>query len=160
MTIKVGETIPSMKLTRASAEGPKEISTDEIFKGKKVVMFAVPGAFTPTCSAKHLPGFVENVDAIKAKGVDKVVCMAVNDAFVLAAWAKDQGVDERIIMLADGAGQLTKALGLELDLMGRGMGVRSQRFALVAEDGKVTHLAVEPPGGFEVSRAEVVLAQL
>ena len=146
MTIKVGDTIPSMKLMQGTAEGPKEISTDEIFKGKKVVMFAVPGAFTPTCSAKHLPGFVQNAAAIKAKGVDNVVCLAVNDAFVMAAWAKDQGVDDSIIMLADGAGQFTKALGLELDLMGRGMGVRAQRFALVAQDGKVTHLAVEPPG--------------
>jgi glutaredoxin/glutathione-dependent peroxiredoxin len=124
------------------------------------VMFAVPGAFTPTCSAKHLPGFVQNAAAIKAKGVDNVVCLAVNDAFVMAAWAKDQGVDGNIIMLADGAGQFTKALGLELDLMGRGMGVRSQRYALVAQDGKVTHLAVEPPGGFDVSKAESVLAHL
>jgi peroxiredoxin (alkyl hydroperoxide reductase subunit C) len=160
MTIKVGDTIPSMKLMQGTAEGPKEISTDEIFKGKKVVMFAVPGAFTPTCSAKHLPGFVQNAAAIKAKGVDKVVCLAVNDAFVMAAWAKDQGVDGNIIMLADGAGQFTKALGLELDLMGRGMGIRAQRFALVAQDGKVTHLAVEPPGGFDVSKAESILANL
>jgi len=160
MTIGIGDAIPSVKLMQAAAEGPKEISTDEIFKGKKVVMFAVPGAFTPTCSAKHLPGFVQNVDALKAKGVDKVVCVAVNDAFVLAAWAKDQGVDGRIMMLADGAAQFTKALGLELDLMGRGMGVRSQRYSLVAENGKVTHLAVEPPGGFDVSSAESVLAAL
>jgi peroxiredoxin len=160
MTIKVGDTIPSMKLMQGTAEGPKEISTDEIFKGKKVVMFAVPGAFTPTCSAKHLPGFVQNAAAIKAKGVDNVVCLAVNDAFVMAAWAKDQGVDGNIIMLADGAGQFTKALGLEHDLMGRGMGVRAQRFALVAQDGKVTHLAVEPPGGFDVSKAESILAGL
>jgi glutaredoxin/glutathione-dependent peroxiredoxin len=160
MTIKVGDTIPSMKLMQGTAEGPKEVSTDEIFKGKKVVMFAVPGAFTPTCSAKHLPGFVQNAAAIKAKGVDNVVCLAVNDAFVMAAWAKDQGVDGNIIMLADGAGQFTKALGLELDLMGRGMGVRAQRFALVAQDGKVTHLAVEPPGGFDVSKAESILAGL
>lgn len=160
MTIKVGDTIPSMKLMKASADGPKEISTDEIFKGKKVVMFAVPGAFTPTCSAKHLPGFVENIDAISAKGVDKVVCLAVNDAFVLAAWAKDQGADERILMLADGSGAFTKALGLELDLTARGLGIRSQRYALVADNGRVTHLAVEPPGGFEVSRAEAVLAVL
>ena len=160
MTIKVGDTIPSMKLMQGTAEGPKEVSTDEIFKGKKVVMFAVPGAFTPTCSAKHLPGFVQNAAAIKAKGVDNVVCLAVNDAFVMAAWAKDQGVDGNIIMLADGAGQFTKALGLELDLMGRGMGVRAQRFALVAQDGKVTRLAVEPPGGFDVSKAESILAGL
>ena len=159
-TIKVGDSIPSMKLMTATADGPKEVSTDEIFKGKKVVMFAVPGAFTPTCSAKHLPGFVQNADALKAKGVDTVVCMAVNDAFVMGAWAKDQGADGKIVMLADGSAAFTKALGLELDLLGRGMGVRSQRFALVAEDGKVTQLAVEAPGGFDVSRAEAILAAL
>jgi peroxiredoxin (alkyl hydroperoxide reductase subunit C) len=120
----------------------------------------VPGAFTPTCSAKHLPGFVQNVAALKAKGVDSVVCLAVNDAFVMAAWGKDQGVGDGIIMLADGSAAFTKALGLELDLVPRGMGMRSQRFALIAEDGKVTHLAVEAPGGFEVSRAEAILAAL
>jgi peroxiredoxin (alkyl hydroperoxide reductase subunit C) len=158
--IKVGDQIPSMKLMKATADGPKEVSTDEIFKGRKVVMFAVPGAFTPTCSAKHLPGFVQNVDALKAKGVDEVVCMAVNDAFVMGAWAKDQGAEGKVTMLADGSGALTKAMGLELDLVARHMGVRSQRFALVAQDGKVTHLAVEAPGGFDVSRAEAVLAAL
>src|ERR1700735_1300119 len=114
MTIKVGDAIPSMKLMMATSEGPKEVSTDEIFKGKKVVLFAVPGAFTPTCSAKHLPGFVQNADAIKAKGVDMVICTAVNDAFVMAMWAKDQGVGDKIVMLADGSAALTKALGLEL----------------------------------------------
>lgn len=160
MTIQVGETIPSMKLMMASAEGPKEVSTDELFKGKKVVLFAVPGAFTPTCSAKHLPGFVQNADAIRAKGVDTIICMAVNDAFVMGAWGRDQGVDDRIVMLADGSGAFTRALGLELDLVARGLGVRSQRFALIADDGKVTHLAVEPPGGFEVSKAESILAAL
>jgi len=160
MTIKVGDTIPSMKLMAAGADGPKEVSTDELFKGKKVVLFAVPGAFTPTCSAKHLPGFVENADAILAKGADSIVCMAVNDPFVLAAWAKSQGVDGKITMLADGSGVFTKAMGLELDLVARGLGVRSQRFALIADDGKVTYLAIEPPGGFDVSRAESVLAHL
>ena len=160
MTIKVGDTIPSMKLMQGTAEGPKEISTDDIFKGKKVALFAVPGAFTPTCSAKHLPGFVQHAEDFKAKGVDSIVCLAVNDAFVMGAWGKDQGVSENIIMLADGSAAFTKALGLELDLVARGMGVRSQRFALVAVDGKVTLLAVEPPGGFEVSKAESVLAAL
>ncbi len=160
MTIKVGDTIPSMKLMQGTADGPKEIATDDIFKGKKVVLFAVPGAFTPTCSAKHLPGFVQNVAALKAKGVDSVVCMAVNDAFVMAAWGKSQEVGDGIIMLADGSAAFTKALGLELDLVPRGMGVRAQRFALVAEDGRVTHLAVEAPGGFDVSRAEAILAAL
>ena len=160
MTIKVGDTIPSMKLMQGTADGPKEIATDDIFKGKKVVLFAVPGAFTPTCSAKHLPGFVQNVAALKAKGVDSVVCMAVNDAFVMAAWGKSQEVGDGIIMLADGSAAFTKALGLELDLVPRGMGVRSQRFALIAENGRVTHLAVEAPGGFDVSRAEAILAAL
>ncbi|MDE2334532.1 MAG: peroxiredoxin [Rhodospirillales bacterium] len=157
--IKVGDKLPSMKLSMATTDGPKEVSTDDVFKGR-VVMFAVPGAFTPTCSAKHLPGFLQNIDAIKAKGVDSIVCMAVNDAFVMGAWAKDQGVDGRIVMLADGSGAFTKALGLELDLIARGLGTRSQRFALVAEDGVVRHLAVEQPGGFDVSRAEAVLAAL
>ena len=149
-----------MTLTKATAEGPKPVTTDEIFKGRKVVMFAVPGAFTPTCSAKHLPGFVQNIDALKAKGVDEIVCMAVNDAFVMGAWGKDQGVGENITMLADGSAAFTKAMGLELDLVARGLGVRSQRFALVAQDGKVSHLAVEAAGGFDVSRAEAVLAAL
>jgi peroxiredoxin (alkyl hydroperoxide reductase subunit C) len=158
--IKVGDQSPSMKLMKATADGPKEVSTDEIFKGRKVVMFAVPGAFTPTCSAKHLPGFVENHAALKAKGVDEVVCMAVNDAFVMGAWGKSQAADDKITMLADGSAALTKAMGLELDLVARGMGVRAQRFVLAAVDGKVTHLAVEAPGGFDVSRAEAVLAAL
>jgi peroxiredoxin (alkyl hydroperoxide reductase subunit C) len=160
MTVKVGDTMPSMKLMTATAEGPKEVDTADLFKGKKVVLFAVPGAFTPTCSAKHLPGFLSNHDAIKAKGVDSIVAMAVNDAFVMGAWAKDQNVGERITMLADGSAALTKALGLELDLTARGLGVRSQRFAAVVDDGRITHLAVEPPGGFEVSKAEAVLAAL
>ena len=156
MTIKVGDSIPSMKLMHGTADGPKEISTDDIFKGKKVVLFSVPGAFTPTCSAKHLPGFVNNAGAFKAKGVDSVVCMAVNDAFVMGAWGKSANSGD-IIMLADGSANFAKALGLELDLNGRGMGTRSQRFALVAQDGKVTHLAVEPAGQFGVSSAEEVL---
>lgn len=160
MTIKVGDTLPAMKLMTATAEGPREVATDELFKGKRVVLFAVPGAFTPTCSAKHLPGFIANHDALKAKGVDGIVCMAVNDAFVMGAWAKDQQVGERITMLADGSAAFTKALGLELDLTARGLGIRSQRFALVARDGKVEHLAVEAPGGFEVSKAEAVLEKL
>ena len=160
MTIKVGDTIPSAKLMTPTPDGPREIGTDDIFKGKKVVLFATPGAFTPTCSAKHLPGFVEHADAIREKGVDTIACMAVNDVFVMSAWARDQGVDARVLMLADGSAAFTKQLGLELDLTARGLGVRSQRFALVAEDGRVTHLAVEQPGGFDVSRAEAVLAAL
>jgi glutaredoxin/glutathione-dependent peroxiredoxin len=160
MSIKVGDSIPPMKLMMGTAEGPKEVSTDDLFKGKKVVMFAVPGAFTPTCSNKHLPGFVQNADAIKAKGVDSVICVAVNDVFVMGAWGKEQGVSDKVIMLSDGSAALTKAMGLELDLTARGLGVRSQRYALVAEDGKVTHLAVEAPGGFEVSKAESILAAI
>nr|WP_294555863.1 peroxiredoxin [uncultured Rhodopila sp.] len=160
MTIKVGDAIPSMKLMVATADGPKEISTDEIFKGKKVVLFAVPGAFTPTCSAKHLPGFVQYADELRAKGVDTIACIAVNDVFVMGAWGKDQGTGDKVLLLADGAAAFTKAIGLELDLNARGLGWRSQRYALIAEDGKVTHLAVEAPGGFEVSKAEAILAAL
>ena len=158
--IKAGDTLPSMKLTMAGAEGPKETSTDEVFAGKKVVLFAVPGAFTPTCSARHLPGYLQNIEALQGKGVDTVACMAVNDAYVMAAWARDQGVEGRILMLADGAGAFTKALGLELDLTARGLGVRSQRFAMVVDDKVVASVAVESPGGFEVSRAESVLAAI
>jgi len=158
--IKIGDVIPPMKLTAATAEGPQEVSTDEIFAGKKVVLFAVPGAFTPTCSMRHLPGYLQSIDALRARGVDSVACVAVNDVFVMGAWAKEQGVDGRITMLADGAGAFTKALGLELDLIARGLGIRSQRYAMIAENGRVTHLAVEPPGGFEVSTAESVLAHL
>ena len=158
--IKVGDNIPAQKLTAATAEGPKEVSTDEVFAGKKVVVFAVPGAFTPTCSARHLPGYLQNMDALRAKGVDTVVCTAVNDAFVLGAWAKENSVDVQILMLADGSGVFSRALGLELDLTARGLGMRSQRYAMVVQDGRVTHLSVEPPGGFEVSKAESVLAAL
>ena len=160
MPIQPGETIPSMKLTQSTPDGPKETSTEELFGGKTVVLFGVPGAFTPTCSIRHLPGFVEQADALKAKGADAVACLAVNDAFVLAAWAKDQGVGDKIVMLADGSAELTRRLGLELDLTPRGLGVRSQRFALVAKDRKVAHVAVEEPGAFEVSRAEAVLEVL
>jgi peroxiredoxin len=158
MTIKVGDKIPSMKLMMATADGPKETSTDDIFGGKKVVLFAVPGAFTPTCSAKHLPGFVQHAADFKAKGVDTIACISVNDAFVMGAWGKDQGTEGKVEMLADGAAQFAKAIGLELDLNGRGMGWRSQRYALVADNGVVTYLGVEAPGGFEVSKAESILA--
>ncbi len=158
--IKQGDKIPQMKLMAATADGPREVDTAELFGPGKAVLFAVPGAFTPTCSAKHLPGFIENLAALKAKGVDRVICVSVNDAFVMGAWAKDQKVGEGITMLADGSGAFTKALGLELDLVARGLGVRSQRYALIAVDGVVTHLAVEDAGGFDVSRAEAVLEAL
>jgi len=160
MTIKVGDTVPAMKLMQATADGPREVDTAELFGGKTVVLFAVPGAFTPTCSAKHLPSFLSNHDALKAKGVDMIACIAVNDAFVMGAWAKDQGVGDKVVMLADGSGTFTKALGLELDLVARGLGVRSQRYAMVVRDRKVTHLAVEAPGGYEISSAEAVLTAL
>jgi peroxiredoxin (alkyl hydroperoxide reductase subunit C) len=160
MTIKVGDSIPSAKLMQGTAEGPKEITTEDLFGGKTVVLFGVPGAFTPTCSAKHLPGYVEQHDALKAKGADVVACMAVNDAFVMGAWGKDQGVGDKVMMLADGSAAFTKALGLELDLTARGLGVRCQRFVLVAKNGKVAHIGVEAPGAFEVSKAETVLAAL
>lgn len=160
MTIKVGDKIPSAKVMQATSEGPKEVSTEELFGGKTVVLFGVPGAFTPTCSAKHLPGFVNHAAAIKAKGVDTIACMSVNDVFVMGAWGKDQGVGDSVAMLADGSAAFTKAMGLEFDLTARGLGMRCQRFALVAKDGVVTHVAVEAPGAFEVSSAEAVLAAL
>jgi len=158
--IKVGDGIPSVTLMQATAEGPREIATDALFAGKTVVLFGVPGAFTPTCSAKHLPGFVTQAAALKAKGVDTIACVAVNDAFVMGAWAKDQGISDEIVMLADGSAKFATALGLELDLTARGLGMRNQRFALVAKEGIVTHIGVEASGQFEVSKAEAVLAVL
>jgi len=160
MAIAVGEKIPSAKLKTMTAEGPKDISTDDIFNGKKVVLFAVPGAFTPTCSAKHLPGFVEKAAEIKGKGVDTIACLAVNDAFVMGAWGKVQNTGEKVLMLADGAAAFTKQLGLELDLTGPGMGVRSKRYAMVVDNGTVKALQVEAPGAFEVSSAEAILKAL
>lgn len=160
MTIAVGQKIPSGKLKTMTAEGPKDITTDELFGGKKVVVFALPGAFTPTCSAKHLPGFVQHAASIKGKGVDTVACLSVNDAFVMGAWGKDQNVGDKVMMLADGSGDFTEALGLTLDLTPNGMGKRSKRYAMVVDDGTVTALNVEEPGKFEVSSAEAVLKQL
>jgi len=160
MTIKVGDKVPSVKLQHMTSGGPAEISTDELFAGKKVVLFALPGAFTPTCSAKHLPGFVEQAAAIKAKGVDTIACLSVNDPFVMGAWGKDQGVGDKVLMLADGSGDFTKAVGLELDLAGRGFGLRSQRYAMIVDDGVVTTLNVEDSGGFLVSSANAILEAL
>ena len=159
MSIQVGDSIPAVTLKVMGEKGPQDISTDDIFKGKKVVLFAVPGAFTPGCTLTHLPGYVVNADKIKAKGVDTIACMAVNDAFVMSAWGKSQNADE-ILMLADGNAVLTSALGLEMDASGFGMGKRSQRFALIADDGVITHLAVEPAGGVDVSAAEKILEPL
>ncbi|HXR86704.1 MAG TPA: peroxiredoxin [Stellaceae bacterium] len=160
MAISVGDKIPSAKLKTMTAEGPKDISTDDIFNGKKVVLFAVPGAFTPTCSAKHLPGFVEKAAEIKGKGVDTIACLAVNDAFVMGAWGKVQNTGEKVLMLADGAAAFTKQLGLDLDLTGPGMGVRSKRYAMVVDNGTVKALQVEAPGAFEVSSADAILKAL
>lgn len=160
MTINVGDKIPSAKLMQATADGPLEVSTEDFFGGKTVVLFGVPGAFTPTCSAKHLPGFVTHAAEFKAKGVDAVACMSVNDVFVMGAWGKDQAVADKVAMLADGSAAFTKSMGLEFDLTGRGLGMRCQRFVLVAKNGVVTHVAVEAPGAFEVSKAEAVLAAL
>jgi len=160
MTIKAGDKIPSATLMEMQDGKPTPVSTDSFFAGKKVAVFALPGAFTPTCSAKHVPGFVANYDALKAKGVSEIACISVNDAFVMGAWGKDQGTGDKVTMLADGSAAFAKALGLEMDITARGMGVRSQRYALVAQDGKVTHLGVEAPGGFEASKAETILAAL
>jgi glutaredoxin/glutathione-dependent peroxiredoxin len=160
MAIAVGDKIPSAKLKTMTAEGPKDISTDEIFSGKKVVLFAVPGAFTPTCSAKHLPGFVEKAAEIKGKGVDTIACLAVNDAFVMGAWGKAQNTGDKVLMLADGAAAFTEQLGLDLDLTGPGMGVRSKRYAMVVDNGVLKALSVEAPGAFEVSSAEAILKAL
>ena len=160
MTIKAGEKMPAGTLKRMTKEGPKDITTDELFKGKKVVVFSVPGAFTPTCDAKHLPGFVELADAIKAKGVDTIACMAVNDVFVMNAWGKSSSVGDKILMLADGNGDYARALGLEMDGSKFGMGMRGKRFALVVKDGVATTVDIEEPGQFKVSAAEYVLGQL
>jgi peroxiredoxin len=160
MSISVGDKIPAVKLKTMTADGMAEVDTSEFFKGKKVILFAVPGAFTPTCSAKHLPGFVAKAAELKAKGVDEVACISVNDAFVMNAWGKDQSTDGKVTMLADGNGEFAKAMGLEMDGSGFGLGTRSQRYALVADDGVVTALNVEQPGAFEVSSAEAVLAAL
>ena len=160
MTIKAGDKMPEGKFTRMTKDGPQKLTTDELFKGKLVVLFSVPGAFTPTCDAKHLPGFVQLADQIRAKGVDTIACMAVNDVFVMNAWGKASGVGDKILMLADGNGDYARALGLELDAKGFGMGVRGQRFAIIVKDGTATHVNVEAPGAFKVSAAEYVLGQL
>jgi len=159
MSIKAGDRIPEATLTVMTDDGPAPLSTDALFGGKKVVLFAVPGAFTPTCSARHLPGFIEQTEAILAKGVDTIACVAVNDVFVMQAWGSSAGAGP-ILMLADGNGDFTRALGLELDATAFGMGHRSQRFAMIAEDRRVTALFVEAPGEFRVSSAEHILSKL
>jgi len=159
MTIAVGQTLPDVKLSKATEGGPEGVQSGEYFAGKKVVLFSVPGAFTPTCSAKHLPGYVQNAAALKDKGVDEIVCTAVNDGFVMGAWGRASGSPE-ITMLGDGTGAFAEALGLTLDLTGAGIGKRGQRFAMVVNDGVVEQLFVEAPGEFKVSAAEYVLENL
>lgn len=160
MTIKVGEKVPSTTLMQMKDGGPKPVKTDDLFGGKKVILFALPGAFTPTCSAKHLPGFVQNADALKKKGVDAIACLSVNDAFVMGAWGDQQKCSDKVMMLADGNGDFTRAVGLEMDGSRFGMGKRSQRYSMIIEDGVVKALNVEEPGAFSVSSAEHILNQL
>jgi peroxiredoxin len=161
MAIKAGDTLPAdMKLMEMGDAGPKQVTVGELTKGKTVVVFAVPGAFTPTCSMKHLPGFVDKAGDIRGKGVDEIVCLSVNDAFVMGAWGKEHGTGGKVRMVADGNGDFTRAVGLEMDASGFGMGSRSKRYAMLVKDGKVTELLVEPAGGLNVSSAESVLGKL
>lgn len=160
MTVQIGDRIPSATLTRATDDGPKPVSTDEVFKGRTVALFAVPGAFTPTCSARHLPGFMEARETLKEKGVDAIACVSVNDAFVMGAWGEQSGAGDDVLLLADGNGDFTRALGLEMDASKFGMGLRSQRYAMLVQDGVVRQLHVEAPGEFRVSSAEHLLGQL
>ncbi|MGH6891187.1 MAG: peroxiredoxin [Dongiaceae bacterium] len=160
MSIKVGDRIPSVSLKHMDKDGMQTVSTDDLFKGKKVVLFALPGAFTPTCSAKHLPGFVQQAEAIRKKGVDSIVCLSVNDAFVMDAWGKAQNVGDKVMMVADGNADFSKAVGLTMDGTGYGMGTRASRYAMVVDNGVVKALNVEAPGAFEVSSAEAVMKAL
>jgi len=160
MAIKIGDRVPSATVQQMQEKGVTNINTDELFVGKKVVVFALPGAFTPTCSSAHLPGYVVKSDELIAKGVDAIVCLSVNDAFVMGAWGDQQNVEDRVMMIADGSADFTRALGLELDLSKNGMGMRSQRYAMVVNDGVVETLNVEEGGKFEVSDAETILGSL
>jgi len=160
MTIQVGDRLPALTLTTMTAEGPKPVVVEELCEGKKVVIFAVPGAFTPTCSAQHVPGFIENHEALKTKGVDLIVCISVNDPFVMGAWGKDREVGDSMLMLSDGNGEFTAAIGLEMDGSGFGLGTRSQRYAMVVDDGVVSSLNVESGPGLDVSSAETILSAL
>ncbi len=160
MTLNVGDKMPDGSFMVMGGDGPTPLSTADLFTGKKVVIFSVPGAFTPTCSAHHLPGFVESYAAFEDKGVDTLACMAVNDIFVMSAWGKSQEADDKVMMLADGNGTYAKELGLEMDGTGYGMGMRGQRFSIIVDDGVITHINIESPGQFEVSTAEYALGQL
>jgi peroxiredoxin len=160
MAIKVGDRLPQATFMTPTEDGPAPVTTDDVFAGKRVALFAVPGAFTPTCSAKHLPGFKDKAGELKAKGVDAIACVSVNDVFVMKAWARDQGITNEVMMLADGNGDFTRAVGLEMDAKNYGMGARSQRYSLVVKDGVVEQVNVEEPGQFEVSSADYLLAHL
>jgi peroxiredoxin len=159
MTLSVGDKMPSGEFTIMTGEGPAALSTDELFSGKRVVLFSVPGAYTPTCSQKHLPGYVQNADDLKANGVDTIACTAVNDVFVMDAWGKDQGAGDKVLMLADGNADYANALGLGLDASGFGMGQRGQRFSIIVNDGVIEQLNVEAPGEFNVSTCEYAIGQ-
>jgi peroxiredoxin len=160
MTLKVGDKLPSVTLKTMTADGPKDVTTDALFSGKKAVLFALPGAFTPGCSMKHVPGFVRHHDEIKAKGVDLIACLSVNDAFVMGAWEKDQKAEGKVMMLADGNADFTKAVGLTMDGSGYGLGLRSQRYAAIIDNGVVTHLNIETAPGVDASSAETILSLL
>jgi peroxiredoxin len=160
MTITVGDRMPEGKFKTMTENGPRDLSTSDLFNGKKVVLFSVPGAFTPTCDAKHLPGFLSHAEALKTKGIDTIACMAVNDVFVMNAWGKSSNVGGKVLMLADGNGDYSRALGLELDAKGFGMGMRGQRFAILVDNGVAKQVNIEAPGQFKVSTAEHVLSQL
>ena len=160
MTISIGETLPDTTFMEMTANGPEPVTTASVFSGKTIALFAVPGAYTPTCSAKHLPGFLEQSDVLARKGVDEIVCTSVNDVFVMDAWGKSNEAGDKIRMLADGNGSFAKALGLEMDASGFGMGARSQRYSMLVKDGVVTQLNVESGGAFEVSSADYLLGQL
>ncbi|TNF87106.1 MAG: peroxiredoxin [Gammaproteobacteria bacterium] len=160
MTIQVGDKLPSIDLQYKTEDGVQTINSNELFGGKKVVLFALPGAFTPTCSASHLPGYLVNSDKLFARGIDKIICLSVNDAHVMRAWGEDQNVEDRIMMIADGNADFTRAIGLEIDRSEAGMGLRSQRYAMIVNDGVVELLNLETPGAFEISDAETILSSL
>jgi peroxiredoxin len=160
MPAKAGDKVPSANLKELTSEGIKDVSTDDLFAGRKVVLFSVPGAFTPLCSAQHLPGFIDQAAALKAKGVDEIVCIAVNDPFVMDAWSQDRGAGDKVRLLSDGNAEFTRALGLEMDGSGAGLGTRGQRFAMIVDNGTISTLNVEAAGKFEVSKAETILEAL
>jgi peroxiredoxin len=160
MTIAKGDRIPATTFKKMTDQGPVDVASDELFKGRTVALFSVPGAFTPTCSAKHLPGFVDKADALRGKGIDEIVCTAVNDAFVMGAWGKSAGADGRVTMLADGNGDFARALGLTMDATAAGLGLRGQRFSMIVKDGVVAELNIEEPREYKVSSAEHMLTQV